>query len=224
MTTKLKEYIENGGSYQEGVSILERLNPLCVELKKLKAYQDKRFAPAAAQELLRKALLDCYQNASFASEFIEALPTPNPQPSTPQDKPLIILKLEEEHRLLRDERRALHFNLEDIPEAHHRATQAQRIRALSQRIDGIFAQLDKWETQNIVPQVATVGDARQGGLEVLELLKKQKYYIERISRLTPLLTDTSIPLSKRERYKAEITLKKAELAVISENLKTLKDH
>ena len=216
---ELQNYIESGGSYKQGVSILERLNPLCVELKELQKYIDKRFAPASAHELLRKTLLAYYQKPmtpSVSQPNIEVV-------SVKEEIPPIILKLKNEQRLLRDKRRAVHFTLEDTPEQSDRAAKALQIRSLSKRIDTIFQQLDEWEVNGNIPKIATVGDARAGGLEVLELLKKEKYYKERISRLKSLIDDTSIPLSKRERYRTEIALKKSELSEIEESLKTLKE-
>ncbi len=215
--TELKEYIEQGGGYKQGVSILERLNPLCVELKELQKYIDKRFAPASAQELLRKTLLAYYQKPTPSVSVSQPIIEP-----TQVEIPPIILKLKNEQRLLRDERRAVHFNLEDTAEQSDRAAKALQIRSLSKRIDTIFQQLDKWEVDGSIPKIATVGDARAGGLEVLELTKKAKYFNERISRLKSLVGDTTIPLSKRERYRTEIALKKSELSEIEEGLKSLK--
>lgn len=43
------------------------------------------------------------------------------------------------------------------------------------------------------PQIATVGAARASGLEVLKLLKKEKYYKERISRLKNFIDDINHP-------------------------------
>lgn len=216
--TEFEEYIKQGGGYNQGVSILERLNPLCVELKELQKYIDKRFAPASAHELLRRTLLAYYQKPtpSVSQPIIEVAPIK-------EEIPPIILKLKNEQRLLRDERRAVHFNLEDTAEQSDRAAKALQIRSLSKRIDTIFQQLDEWELSGNIPKIATVGDARAGGLEVLELTKKAKYFNERISRLKNLIDDTSIPLSKRERYRTEIALKKSELSEIEESLKSLKE-
>jgi hypothetical protein len=215
---ELQNYIESGGGYRQGVLILEKLNPLCSELIELRKYVDKSFAPSAAQELLRKSLLAFYQKStpSVSQPIIEVLPTE-------KEIPPIILKLKEEQRLLRDERRAIHFNLEDTAEQSDRAAKALQIRSLSKRIDTIFQQLDEWELRGNIPKIATVGDARAGGLEVLELTKKAKYLTERISRLKNWANDKTLPLSKRERYTTEISLKKSELSEIEMSLKTLKE-
>ena len=208
--TELQKYIEAGGSYKEGVSILERLNPLCVVLKELKPYVDKRFAPTAAQTLLRATLLSYYQ------------PPVTPKTEAPRpETPVVIVKLQEEQRFLRDQRRAIHYTLEDTPEPSDRAAKAQQIRSLTKRIDAVFNHLDAWELNGTVPNVATQGDARAGGLEVLELTKKEKYYRERLSRLKVWIDSVDIPLSKKERYKTEYTLKKSELSVIEQTIKTL---
>lgn len=216
---ELQEYIESGGGYKQGVSILERLNPFASELVELRKYIDQRFAPTAAQELLRKTLLTYYQKPPVASEIA----TPSVVEPV-KEVPAIILKLREEQRFLRDERRAIHYCLEDYMEQSDRASIAQQIRSLTNRINAIFNQLDDWELNGNVPNVATVGDARAGGLEVLELTKKEKYFRERISRLKVWVEDKTLPLSKRERLKTELTLKISELAVIEQTLKTLKNN
>ncbi len=213
--TELQKYIEASGSYKTGVSILEGLNPLSVALKELKPYVDKRFAPTTAQTLLRATLLAYYQQPAPSARVTPKTEEPR------KDIPPVIVKLQEEQRFLRDQRRALHFTLEDTPEPSDRAAKAQQIRSLTKRIDAIFNQLDAWELNGTVPNVATVGDARAGGLEVLELTKKEKYYRERLSRLKVWMESPDIPLSRKERYKTEYALKKSELSVIEQTLKTL---
>jgi hypothetical protein len=221
----IKIYIEEKGSFSEGVRILEVLSPFAPELKDLKGYIQKGFAPSAAHEKLYKILRGYYDklpvelpSKSDTTPTIAATIAPIEEVT-----PDIIIKLRHEQRTLRDQRRAIHLTLEDTEDQKDRADKSRQVKALSMRIDIIFKQLDDWRDKNLLPNIATVGSARAGGLEVLELTKKEQYFKERISRLKAWIDDDKTPTSKRERYKTELAIKQSEILIIKEQLSNLKN-
>jgi hypothetical protein len=221
----LKNYIENRGNFTEGVAILEALSPFAPELKELKGYIQKGFATSAAHEKLYKILRGYYDklpvelpSKSDTTPTIAAAIAPIEEVT-----PDIIIKLRHEQRTLRDQRRAIHLTLEDTEDKANRAEKCRQVKSLSKRIDFIFKQLDDWRDNKRLPSVATIGDARAGGLEVLELTKKEQYFKERISRLKAWIDDDKTPTSKRDRYKTELAIKQSEILVIKEQLLNLKN-
>lgn len=217
----LKNYIENGGAYTEGVGILEKLSPYAPELPELRGFLEKRFASSAAQTKLYALLKKHYDQLPITPSVSDVNPTIVAPPV--EEVPPIILKLRNEQRALRDQRRAIHFILEDTPEQSHRAEKCRQIKALSRRVDAIFKQLNEYRDTGKLPSIATTGDARAGGLEVLELTKLAKYYAERICNLKRWIDDDKTPQSKKERYKTELAIKTTELSDCKTKLKNLKD-
>jgi hypothetical protein len=222
----LKNYIEQKGSYTDGVRILEILSPFAPELKELKGFIQKGFAPSAAHEKLYKILRGYYDKLPVNVPSKSDTTTPSTIATIApieEETPDIIIKLRAEQRTLRDQRRAIHLTIEDTEAQADRAEKCRQVKSLSKRIDFIFKQLDDWKDNKRLPSVATIGDARAGGLEVLELTKTAQYFKERISRLKAWIDDDKTPTSKREKYKTELAIKQSEILVIKNQLSNLKN-
>lgn len=211
MIEQLREYIENNGSYRNGIGLLKLLQHDVAEWHQLQGFCSFQFAPRWAEQRVM-ALLKVYYNESKAaqSQIVQVH-----QVKTKRVDPDVIVLLKKEERELMDERKLQHFSLDDTADDLLRADKVRAIREATTRIDEIETDLEAYETTGVVPILAGTQTAAQ---EVDALYRRKNTLASRICRLNKLLK-TNLPLSKKERYDKELREKEAELNLITEKLK-----
>lgn len=233
MVTELRNYIDVGGSYREGIFLLRKCAHNLNEWTELAAFADKTFAPTWAEKrldvLLRQYCTEFEKRAIPAEQPIPQKIHKIPQNATKVDgpgvtetvEPPVIVALRQEEREARTARRAIHLTLDETKDRKLVSEKVQSVRAHTQRIDEIWNILGDYEKNGTLPALGSVGDERDAAQEVDELHRKMKSITPRISRLKGFLKDDSTPLSKIERYKRELSEKEAEMKLITQKLATV---
>ena len=217
MIEQLREHIATEGGYRKGIELLKMLGHNPLDWHELAAFAQLQFAPASAEmrvmALLRGYLLQL-ESVAVAAAPVTIVQMQNTEGVRVIEPPVIVV-LRKGEKQLRDERQLLHSMLDETTDGLLRADKVKRIREITEQIDRIWTDLEAFEKTGKPPILAgTLTDAQT----VDALYKREKTLRPRISRLNTFLK-TSIPLSKKTRYEAELSEKEAELKLILEKLK-----
>lgn len=210
MIEKLREHIENDGSYRNGIGLLALVQHDNAEWIHLREFCSYQFAPRWAEHRVMELLKVYLKEMTAARGRLFVVDT-----KEKRIEPDVIVLLKKEERELMNERRLNHFSLDDTPDDLLRADKVRAIREATTRIGEIEADLEVFETTGVVPILAgTQTDAQA----VDALYRREKTLRPRICRLNGFLK-TNLPLSKKERFEKELREKTAELNLIIEKLK-----
>lgn len=217
MVEQLREYIDTEGGYRKGIELLKLLGHNPVEWHELAVFANKSFAPRWADARVMALLKGYYEQMnSAAPQVVEHKTTSVKPPIEKIIEPDIIVELKQAAREMGDERRLLHFSLDETENEGLRADKVRRIRELTKKMDVIWTDLNTFEETKKVPLLA--GASKTAAQTVDDMYRREKTLRPRISRLNSFLK-TNLPLSKKERYERELKEKEAELNLILQKLK-----
>jgi hypothetical protein len=210
---------DNSFSLRKAVAVLRALGHDSRVVGELEQWAEKPFAPRGVEKSALELCRMYYHNLPKTN--IEPKNTEGVKLEDKTDDPIIILKLRQEQRDLRDERRALHMTLEETEDLKLRGEKVHKIRQITERVDRIFEQLDMYDEKGILPAVAAVVEGKEAIAELLDLYNKKTYLPQRICRLKAWLKDTTLGIHKKERYKKELAIKEEELKSVVQKLATV---
>lgn len=206
--------------FREAVQWLRSVGCAAPEMTELSAAAEKQFVAPRLIEKCRTLLF------SF-NQLPPSVPNDLPkQPEEKSDDPDVIVQLRKEQRELRDERRALHYTLEDTLDRKLRAEKCRHISSLTKKIDRIFSQLDDYRNAGIVPSIATTEVVRKATADISDLFVQKKYLTERTSRLRSWLQSgkkSGKPLTPAQKFKYEKQLDEyiAKLSIVTKEIENL---
>lgn len=224
----IAEYLQDKkGGYRHGIALLKTVHGRALDIAELSAFADKQFAPTWAERKLMDILrgyverakqIDFFNGAKIELQPIQALSSRGQSDAKEPVKvePKAVTRLRTEEYALREERRPLHFGLEDTEDEAVRAEKVLTIRGLTERINACWTQIDAYELNGTLP-VFDVAKTDDTPLTAFDLQRKLLSIRPRLSKLKGLL-ETDLPESKRIRYTREMGEKNAELIVIEQQL------